>query len=174
MSTHIAMAAEARGIQQIAWRIDPARSSVEFEVPLAWGLPKVKGRFDRYAGTLELGRTPAITLRIDAGSVNTENARRDKHLRSDDFFGVEAHPHVLFLSESATLDGEQLRVTGRLCAAGGSEPLDLVATLRQAGEELEIEATAEVDQRRLGMTFSPLGMIGTPTKLTVRGRLVSE
>jgi len=171
MSTPTVMAGEARGIEQAAWRIDPARSSVEFEVPLALGLSTVKGRFDGYDGTLDLRRSPAITLRIDAGSVNTENARRDKHLRSDAFFGVEAHPHVLFLSETAALDGEQLRVTGRLGAAGASEPLELVATLRRVGEELEIEAVAEIDQRRLGMTYTLMGMIRTPARLAVRGRL---
>jgi polyisoprenoid-binding protein YceI len=173
MSTPVAILDEARGIEQTAWRIDPARSSVEFEVPVAL-LPKVKGRFDHYDGTLDLRRSPAITLRIDAGSINTENARRDKHLRSDDFFGVDAHPHVLFLSETATLEGEQLTVTGRLGAAGDSEPLELIATLRQDGEELEIEATTEVDQRRLGMTYTVMGMIRTPAKLTVRGRLVQD
>ena len=85
---------------------------------------------------------------------------------------MEAHPQVRFLSETATLDGERLTVTGELRAAGESEPLYLVATLRRVCAELEIEATAEVDQRRLGMTFSPLGMIRSPTKLAVRGRLV--
>jgi hypothetical protein len=40
------------------------------------------------------------------------------------------------------------------------------------GEEFEIEATAMVDHRQLGMTWSPLGMLRAPSKLTVRGRLV--
>jgi hypothetical protein len=62
---------------------------------------------------------------------------------------------------------------GELHAGRGSEPLAFVATLRHAGEELEVEATAEVDQRRLGMTFTMLGTIGTPATLTVRGRLVA-
>lgn len=174
MSTPITEAVEAPGIERAVWRIDPARSSVEFAVPSAWGLSNVKGRFDRYEGTLDLRRDPAIELAIDAGSIDTNNARRDKHLRSDDFFGVEAHPQVRFLSETATLDGERLTVTGELRAAGECEPLYLVATLRRVGPELEIEATAEVDQRRLAMTFSPMGMIRTPTKLAVRGRLVRE
>ena len=164
----------ARGIEHTVWRIDPARSSVEFEVPAAWGLQKVKGRFDRYDGTLDLRRDPAIELAIDADSVTTNNARRDKHLRSDDFFGVEAHPDVLFLSDAATLDGERLTVTGKLHAGGGSEPLHLVATLRPAGAELELEAAAEVDQRLLGMTYRAMGMVGAPSKLVVRGRLVAD
>jgi polyisoprenoid-binding protein YceI len=169
------------GVELSAWRIDPARSSVVFEVPGFWGgLIKVKGRFARYDGTLDLRRTPAVDLTIDAESIDTGNARRDTHLRSDDFFGVASHPYVRFVADSVTLAGEQLSVTGTLHAAGGSAPLDVVATLReagpdrQAGPELEIEGTAEIDQRRLGMTFTALGMVGAPAKLAVRGRLVQD
>jgi polyisoprenoid-binding protein YceI len=163
---------EPRGIEQTVWRLDPARSSVEFAVPGNWGLSKVKGCFHRYHGTLDLGRDPAIELAIDAHSIDTKNARRDKHLRSAAFFDADAHPHVRFVSDSATLDGEQLTVTGGLSAANRSEPLHLVATLRRVGVELELDASAEIDQRRLGMTYTMLGAIRTPTRLTVRGRLV--
>jgi polyisoprenoid-binding protein YceI len=165
---------DASDIQLTAWRLDPERSSVEFEVPSDWGLPKVRGRFHRYDGTLDLGREPAIALGIEADSIDTGNARRDKHLRSKAFFDAEAHPLVVFLSDTVTLEGDELTVTGGLSAANRSEPLRLVATLRRVGAELEIEATTEVDQRRLGMTYRLLGAIGTPTRLTVRGRLVRD
>ncbi len=45
----------------------------------------VKGHFERYEGTLDLQRNPAIELTIEAASLNTNNKTRDKHLRSDDF-----------------------------------------------------------------------------------------
>src|SRR4051794_36502506 len=105
----ISRAEEAIDIEQTVWRIDPARSTVGFEISGFWGgLVKVRGRFARYTGTLDLRRDPAVELTIDADSIDTENARRDKHLRSDDFFGVEANPQLRFLSHSATLDGERL------------------------------------------------------------------
>jgi polyisoprenoid-binding protein YceI len=165
---------EPSGLTQTVWRIDPSRSSVEFQVPHAWGLAKVKGQFDRYEGTLDLRSEPAIELTVNADSINTKNEKRDKHLRSDDFFGVQAHPLVHFTSDSATLDDEHLTIMGTLRAAGANEPLQLVATLRPVDQELEIEATANVDQRRLGMTFNFVGMIRTPAKLVVRGRLVRD
>ena len=162
------------GVEQTVWRIDPARSSVEFEVPHAWGLAKVKGHFDRYDGTLDLRSTPAIKLTVTADSINTKNEKRDKHLRSGDFFDAEAHPLVHFTSDTATLDDEHLTITGTLRAAGVSEPVQLVATLRPVGQELDIEATADVDQRRFGMTFNFMRMIRTPARLVVRGRLVLD
>ena len=63
-----------------------------------YGLQTVKGRFAGYDGTPRLGAQPAVQLTIDAASLDTNNARRDEHLRSADFFDVERHAHVRFTS----------------------------------------------------------------------------
>lgn len=166
-------AGSASELARGTWILDPDRSSLEFRVPLLYGvIGTVKGSFGRYRGTLDLDARPAIELAIEADSIDTGNAKRDKHLRSVDFFDAEAHPEVRFESESAALDGETLHVTGTLRAAGESAPLDVTATLRPVGEEFELEASAVVDQRELGMTWSPLGTLRPPARLAVRGRLV--
>jgi polyisoprenoid-binding protein YceI len=154
------------------WRLDPSRSSVEFHVRHFYGLVTVKGRFDRYQGTLKLGAQPVVELTIDADSLDTKMAKRDKHLRSADFFDVANHPQVQFVSDSVTLDGETLKVRGELHAAGRHVPVDVEATLRSAGDDLEVEATTLVDQRELGMTWSPVGITRAPSTLIVSGRLV--
>jgi polyisoprenoid-binding protein YceI len=161
-------------IERIRWRIDPTRSSVEFHARTFWGLSTVKGRFERYEGILALSDTPAVVLQIDAASLNTKNPRRDTHLRSSDFFDAENHPQVRFVSDSATLDGERLEVRGQLHAAGTSMPLELTATLRPNGDDLEIEAETHADHHRLGMTWNLLGMMKTPSRLIVHGRLVPD
>jgi len=173
MSTTAPQPTGLQSIEKTQWRIDPTRSQVEFRTPTFWGMMTVKGRFERYDGTLDLRGDPAIELTIDAASLNTNNNMRDKHLRSSDFFDVENHPQVRFVSDSATLDGERLTVRGRLYAAGTSVPLDVDARLRPVDGELEVEATASADQFELGMSHGALGMIRTPCELTVRGRLVS-
>jgi polyisoprenoid-binding protein YceI len=162
----------AKSLASGTWILDPERSSVEFRTPLLFGvIGKVKGGFNLYRGTLDMETRPAIELTINADSIDTGNEKRDTHLRSADFFAAEAHPEVRFESESASLDGETLRVHGTLRAAGASTPLDVVATVRPVGEEFEIEASAKVDRRELGMTYSPLGTLRGPAIMTVRGRL---
>jgi polyisoprenoid-binding protein YceI len=157
------------------WRLDPARSSVEFHVPHFWGLITVKGRFERYEGTLGLQSEPAVELTIDAASVDTGNRKRDQHLRSADFFDVERHPQVRFVSDTAVLDGETLQVRGHLHAAGKSIALELDISLHTAGDgEVEIEAVTHAEHRELGMTWSPLGMARPISKLVVKGRLRRE
>ena len=68
MSTVTTELSELPTVTKTRWRIDPARSSIEFRTPTLWGLATVKGRFDRYEGTLGLDQDPAIELTIDAGS----------------------------------------------------------------------------------------------------------
>jgi len=162
---------QAPSITTTRWRIDPARSKVEFQVKNFWGMVTVKGGFARYHGTLDLAADPAIDLTIEAESLDTHNDKRDKHLRSPDFFDVEHHPYVRFVSDSALVDGERLKVRGRLHARGESIPLTLEATLRHAGDGLELEAATAADRRELGMTFNWLGAIGTASRLIIQGRL---
>jgi polyisoprenoid-binding protein YceI len=174
MSTHATDDAAIPEVDRTRWRIDPTRSSVEFQAPNFWGLATVKGKFERYNGTLELYETPAIELTIDAASLTTNNKKRDAHLRSGDFFDVANHPQVRFVSESATLSGQQLKVHGHLHAAGKSIPVELDAAVRPVDDELAVEAETHADHRHLGMTWNRLGMLRGPSKLIIQGRLVRD
>ena len=163
-----------RDFEHVPWRLDPARSSVEFRAKTLWGLVTVKGRFERYEGRLDFSQDRAIELAVDAASLDTGNAKRDKHLRSEDFFAVDAQPQVRFMSDSTVRVGDRLHVHGELHSAGRSMPVQIVATLERDGDEYEIAAETTVDQRKLGMTHSPLRMLRHPAKLFVRGRLVRD
>lgn len=156
------------------WTVDPDRSSVEFEVRHAWGLSAVTGRFRRFGGwyVLRPGQS-SIELSIDPTSVDTGNSLRDKHLRSEDFFDADQHPSMRFTSTSIVDEGGgKLNVNGILDIAGTRIPIGIAATKRQFVDELEIEATATVDQRDFGMSNGPLWSIRRPTKILVRSRLV--
>jgi polyisoprenoid-binding protein YceI len=168
----IQSAGTSGGLATGTWVLDPTRSSVEFRVRSIYGLVSVKGGFSRCRGSLDLSAHPAIELAIEAGSLDTGNPKRDEHLRSGDFFDAAAHPRVSFEADAATLDGTTLRAPGTLRAAGGQARLDIVATVRPVDDEFELEAKARVDQRELGMTWSPLGMVRPPARLLVRGRLI--
>ena len=154
------------------WQLDPQRSSVEFRVRHLWGLMTVKGHFEDYEGRLDLAADPAIELTIDAASVQTGNPKRDRHLRTADFFDAENHPRLRFVADSVVLEGDRLQVRGSLLARGKSIGLGLAARLRRIGDELEIEVATTAAHRDLGMTWSPLRMIRPHSQLRVGGRLV--
>jgi polyisoprenoid-binding protein YceI len=157
-----------------SWHLDPERSSVEFRVGGFWGLARVKGHFDDYRGKLDLSADPAIELTIDATSVDTGNDKRDEHLRSGDFFDAENHPRVSFASQSVQPHGDTLKVHGQLSARDRSIPVDLDAHVREVDGELEIEAATIVAHRELGMTWSPLRIIGPRSTLSVKAHLIPE
>ncbi|MGH2849680.1 MAG: YceI family protein [Solirubrobacteraceae bacterium] len=159
------------------WRLDPASSTAKFSVPHFWGVIRVKGHFDRLDGWLETDASgrQRLELTIDAASLGTGNRQRDRHLRSADFFDTQHHPDVRFESTSVSDAGNgRLHVEGELVAAGNRVTLTLEPTVTRTGDRLQIDASAAIDQRELGMTWSPLGMAGTPTGVTVHAELRRE
>jgi polyisoprenoid-binding protein YceI len=169
----------AQDSQQLAgtrWRLDPSGSSAEFRVPNVWGVASVKGRFQRLDGWLEVDDDHQwrMELTLDAASLDTGNRRRDRHLRSADFFDAQDHSEVRFRSSSVNDHGGRLHVEGELEAAGERTRLQVEVTVEHADGRLDLDAAATVDQRELGMTFSPLGMVRAPTALSVHARLRRE
>jgi polyisoprenoid-binding protein YceI len=165
-------ATERTTVTPSRWSLDSDGSSVGFTVRTMWGLIPVRGRFDRFAGSYEVGPNgTTIELTIDADSVDTGNGKRDEHLSSD-FFDVGEHAQVHFRSTRLHEVGDgMLHVVGNLEVAGIVEPLDFAATVQRAGEALAVEATTTVDQRRFGMSSGVLGMIRRPATLHVKALL---
>jgi polyisoprenoid-binding protein YceI len=160
-----------------SWRLDPAASIVEFRVPHFWGLLTVKGRFDRFDGRLDAGSVgpQRLELTIDAASVSTRNRQRDRHLRSGDFFDVDHYPEVCFRSTTIERAGDgSLRVHGVLNAAAGHIALELDPTVAQTGNEMSIDVRTTIDQRQLGIAWSPLGMTRAPVAVHVHAVLRPE
>jgi polyisoprenoid-binding protein YceI len=78
---------------------------------------------------------------------------------------------VRFVSESAALDGDTLKVSGRLHARGSEIPLETDVQIHQVDGELEIEAITNAAHRDLGMTWNLFGVIHSHSRLLVKGRL---
>src|SRR6202161_2139393 len=104
------------------WNIDPAHSSAEFKVKHMM-ISHVKGHFAKVTGTLTLDESNLANSRveavIEAGSLETRDAQRDAHLKSEDFFHVEKFPTLSFKSTRIAVvrDGE-LSVDGDLTIRG--------------------------------------------------------
>ena len=95
-------------ITHTRWRIDPRRSTSAASTACR------RSRADSYDGTLDLSAQPSIELTIEADSLTTDNARRDEHLRSADFFDSANQPQVRFVCLSAP------RWTPTACECGAS------------------------------------------------------
>lgn len=104
------------------YELDASHTSAGFKVKHMM-VSNVKGSFQRLAGTVDYDdKAPekiAIRAEIETASVNTDNAKRDEHLRSPDFFDAEKHPKMTFVSKKAKALGKgKLQVTGDLTIRG--------------------------------------------------------
>ncbi len=103
-----------------AWTLDAAHSGVLFQVRHL-GLTNVRGRFQSFEASLVVGETvedSRVEANIDLSSVDTNNADRDAHLRSTDFFGVENNPQMTFVSTSIFGSGSDYELIGDLTVNG--------------------------------------------------------
>ncbi|HNV15394.1 MAG TPA: YceI family protein [Dermatophilaceae bacterium] len=94
------------GLTAGTWTVDPTHAEVGF-VARHLMVAKVRGRFTEVSGTVEVGETLAETsvrAVASAASVSTNQADRDGHLRSADFFDVETYPELTFVSTSVSSD----------------------------------------------------------------------
>jgi polyisoprenoid-binding protein YceI len=117
------------------YKLDPVHSSIVFSVKHLQ-VSHVFGRFNDPSGTFEFDpanpTAAKFDIQVQAASVDTGNERRDNHLRNPDFFEVDAHPVIRFVSTSITPKGEdEFEVTGDLSLHGVTRPLTI--TLRHTG-----------------------------------------
>lgn len=100
------------------WNIDAAHSGIHFSVR-HMVFAKVRGRFGTLRGAVALDpqdlTRASVEAEIDAGSIDTGVADRDKHLRSPDFLDVERFPVLRFQSTQVEkAGGDRYRVHGNL------------------------------------------------------------
>ncbi len=76
-----------------------------------------------------------VDVVIKTGSLDTNHAERDKHLRSADFFNVSKYPEAKFVSTKVTRDGENYTVMGDLTLNGVTKPIPLNAKLIGEGTD---------------------------------------
>jgi polyisoprenoid-binding protein YceI len=104
--------------QVVTWNVDHSHSSVKFNVSHLV-ISEVEGSFKTYDGTItspnEDFTDAEINFTVDAASINTENERRDNHLKSDDFFNAEKYPQIKFISTSfRKISANKYELTGDL------------------------------------------------------------
>ena len=118
--------------------IDRSHSEAGFQVRHLFS--HVSGRFGAFEGTIVMDpakpEASSVSFKIDASSIDTDNADRDKHLRSSDFFDVANHPAITFTSEKVRATGkDRYAVTGTLTMRGVAKTITLPVSFLGAGKD---------------------------------------
>ncbi len=119
---------------QSTWTIDGSHSDVSFNVSHLV-VSEATGKFKKFSGELKAKNddfTDAeIAFSIDAASINTEDEKRDGHLKSADFFDVAKYPTITFKSKSfKKIDGNKYKLVGDLTMHGVTKTVELDAIFK--------------------------------------------
>lgn len=111
----------------VKWQIDPAHSNVKFAVT-HMVVSEVEGSFRKFDGTIQHTKPDLsdakINFTVDVNSINTDNDKRDGHLKSDDFFNAEKFPQIKFESTSFTpVAGKKYKLVGNLTIRDITKPV---------------------------------------------------
>ena len=145
-----------------SWAIEPAHSEVGFTVRHL-GLSKVRGRFNSFVGTVQVAENlpdSKIEATVDLSSVDTNNDQRDEHLRSTDFFDVEAHPQLTFTSTGIQATGSVGTINGELSINGVTRPVSLDTEFYGVGVDAYgttragFSATTTISRKDFGVDFN--------------------
>jgi polyisoprenoid-binding protein YceI len=150
------------------YTIDPSHSEVGFKVRHFFA--KVPGHFNSFAGSITYDdqnlTASSVDVTIQTASINTNNERRDKHLRSEDFFRAEKDSTITFKSTKIVpgADATHFKIEGDLNMRGVSKPITLDAELigvgavgiggNAMGTRAGFQATTTVNRKDWGVSWN--------------------
>ena len=158
------------------YTVDPTHSRIGFVARHAM-VTKVRGSFNEFEGSgsfdAEDPSRSTAQLTIKAASIDTRNADRDAHLRSNDFFDMEQFPEITFASTAVeALDSTTYRVTGDLTIKGVTKPVTVdfeytgTAVDPFGNQRIGLEGKTTVNRKDFGVSWN--------AALETGGVLVSE
>jgi polyisoprenoid-binding protein YceI len=170
--------------QTVTWTIDPGHSTAQFTVRHML-VANVHGEFDGPAGTVafdpaRIAETLKVRAVLDARTINTRNAQRDRDLKSAGFFDVEKSPQITFISTRVVnVTAGHFALVGNLTMHGVTKevrldvegPTPAVVDL-DGHARIGATATTLVDRREFGLRYNELiegggAVVGNDVRITI-------
>ncbi len=172
-----------------SWVIDPTHSEIQFKVKHLV-ISTVTGAFKTFEGTAETDgddlTTASINFSADVASIDTNQAQRDEHLRSGDFFDAENYPKLTFVSTGLEKTGEDTyKLKGDLTIKGVTNPVVLDAEYGGAMTDFYgqskagFEVAGKISRKEFGLTWSATTeaggvVVGDEIKLVINIQLIKQ
>lgn len=168
------------------WGIDPTHSEVQFKVKHLV-ISTVTGSFKKFHGEVvsesEDFDNANVNFTIDASSIDTNQADRDGHLKSDDFFAVAQHPELTFSGTLYKKKGNDYKLAGDLTIRGNARPVELdvefggIVKDPWGNVKAGFEMTGKINRKEYGLTWNALTeaggvVVGEDVKLHINVEVV--
>jgi polyisoprenoid-binding protein YceI len=138
--------------------IAPQKSQFQFKAYSVLARPV--GTFHAFAGEIladaENLSASQVRFVIEATSIDTDNTKRDKHLRSADFLSVEQYPQITFISTAIARQGTAYAVEGDLQIRGVTKHLTIPVTIEQRPGELVVRGQVTLNRQDFGVTYNAM------------------
>ncbi len=145
------------------YQIDPVHSSIGFTVR-HMVIANVKGYFKEFSGTIiydenDITRS-SVSVTIKTASINTENPKRDAHLRSPDFFDAEKYREITFKSKRILKEKDGYVAVGDLTMRGVTReiriPFQILGKVIDpwGNTRLGVEASLKLNRHDYGISWS--------------------
>ncbi|MCP3426900.1 YceI family protein [Rothia sp. AR01] len=150
------------GLVPGAWTFDPAHSEIGFSVRHA-GISTVRGTFHEAVASLEVGEDvddSSVSATIQAASIDTGQEARDGHVKSADFFDVEAYPELTFASTAFRVEDDEVSIDGELTIRDQTRPVTLkgefggVAVDAFGQTRAGFSVAASISRKEFGITWN--------------------
>jgi len=129
------LVASVASADSVEWAIDASHSHVGFKVP-HMVVSSVSGRFKDVTGKVQLEESDltksTVDVSIKVDSIDTDDAKRDAHLKGPDFFDSAKYPTITFHATKIVRAGQNYKVTGDLKIRDVSKSVTLDGTLSKA------------------------------------------
>jgi polyisoprenoid-binding protein YceI len=148
------------------YEIDPDHSKVSFKIKHLT-ISNVVGNFQNFKGTFSYDpknvAASAASAEIKADSINTDNMKRDTHLKDPDFFNVDKFPALSFKSTKVTpKNDKEFVLNGELTMKGVTKPVELVVGYQGVAkdpmgqERAAFSASTKLNRKDWGLTWNKL------------------
>ncbi|MBD7920058.1 YceI family protein [Cellulomonas sp. Sa3CUA2] len=156
------MTALPTGLTAGTWNIDPSHTEASFTVRHA-GISKVRGTVAVTSGVLTVGEdleSSSVAVTLDPSTVNTGDANRDGHLKSNDFFEVESFGEWTFTSTAIRTSGKDHVIVGDLTIHGVTREVELETEFNGTAVDpfgntrAGFEAKVTISRKDFGLTWN--------------------
>jgi polyisoprenoid-binding protein YceI len=146
---------------QTTWTIDNVHSKIGFSVT-HMAVAETEGKFNDYTGTVVAKGNDfngaEVSFTAKTASIDTENERRDGHLKSPDFFDAAKYPEVTFKG-NLVKDGAKYKLKGDLTMHGTTKPVEFEVTGGNVvntgkGEKSGFKFTGKLNRKDFGLTWA--------------------
>jgi polyisoprenoid-binding protein YceI len=154
----------------INWKLDPAHSEIQFKVKHLM-ITTVTGYFKKFdlevdTETEDFRTAKKIAFTADIDSIDTNNAQRDTHLKSADFFNADEFGQLKFTGRKYETDGENAKLHGDLTIRGTTKPITVnvefggIVVDPYGQTKAGFTVSGKISRKEFGLTWSAVTEAG--------------